>query len=60
MGNPKWWADEQNLETAIKSVNDDYLFITDYVLKNREEWTMELKKHFYSGTYKASGKELLF
>ena len=36
------WADEQNLEKAVKSVHDDYMFITDYGLGNREEWVMEM------------------
>ena len=53
------WADEQNLEKAIKSVHDDYMFITDYGLGNREEWIMKLKTQLNSGTYEASDRELL-
>ena len=53
------WAEEQNLEKAIESVHHDYMFITDYGLGNREEWIMELKTQFNSGTYEASNRELL-
>ena len=53
------WADEQNLEKAIESVHHDYMFITDYGLGNLEEWIMELKTQFNSGTYEASDRELL-
>ena len=53
------WAEEQNLEKAIESVHHDYMFITDYGLGNREEWIMELKTQFNTGTYEASDRELL-
>ena len=35
------------------------MFITDYGLGNREEWIMELKTQFNTGTYEASDRELL-
>ena len=47
------------LEKAIESLHYDYMFITDYGLGNLEEWIMELKTQFNSGTYEASDRELL-
>ena len=53
------WADKKDLEKAIESVHDDYMFVTDYGLGNREEWIMQLKTEFNSGTFEASDRELL-
>ena len=53
------WAEEQNLEKAIESVHDNYIFVTDYGLGNREEWIMQLKTEFNSGTFEASDREML-
>ena len=35
------------------------MFIIDYGLGNSEEWIMELKTQFNTGTYEASDRELL-
>ena len=35
------------------------MFVTDYGLGNREEWIMQLKTEFNSGTFEASDRELL-